>query len=102
MKRKSNFSTSEKIHYLSILKKALEKKIKTLEKLRERKSIFKKINIGIIVEKKVGLGIHDEFYEFIEYQQLKPEKQLTREEKLRKALEEFRVKKRQGREIESK
>ena len=100
MKRKSNFSVSEKIHYLSILKNALEKKLKTLEFLREKKRVFRKCNIGIVVERKMGLGLQDQYYELIELVKVQPEKELTREEKLRLALEEHRIKKRRLKEDE--
>lgn len=69
-KRKSNFSVGEKLHFLSILQNALEKKLKTLEMLRERKKYFKKCNIGIVVERKLGKGIHDQYYEIVEFQQI--------------------------------
>lgn len=102
MKRKSNFSTSEKIHYMLILKKALEKKLQTLQKLRYQKQLFKRTNIGIVVEKKIGNGLLDTFYEFVEFRQLKPDRELTREERLRKALEEYRTQKQVKRELKEK
>jgi hypothetical protein len=51
LKVKSNFSTSEKIHFLVILRKALEKKLVTLERLRTFNSVHKPCHIAIGIKR---------------------------------------------------
>jgi hypothetical protein len=48
---KSGFSVIEKIHYLTILETALEKKLRKLKMLKEKTELYRKCNIAIILNK---------------------------------------------------
>lgn len=62
MKVKSNFSVIEKIHYLGILRKALEKKLRTLDRLRMNQHMYRSCHIAIdVVRIKDELSISYEY-----------------------------------------
>lgn len=57
MNERSNFSSAEKVHHLSILIVALERKKKKLLRLQELTNLYKPCNLGVVVQKVMADGI---------------------------------------------
>lgn len=66
MNDRSNFSTSEKVHHLSILITALTRKLSKLERLQQLANRYKPCNVGIIVRQCIGQSLNDIQYEYVE------------------------------------
>ena len=62
---RSGFSTSEKINHLIILITALERKLKKHQRLQELANRFKPCNIAVIIQRCMGSGITDVYYECV-------------------------------------
>jgi len=62
---RSNFSTAERVHHLEILITALERKLKKIQRLHELANLYKPCNIGIVVQKCLGAGLADVYYEYV-------------------------------------
>ncbi len=73
---RSNFSSAEKIHHLQILCTALERKQKKLENMQMITNLYKPLNIGIIVEKRMGSVLNEFFYEYVDTVRLASEETL--------------------------
>lgn len=66
MRNASNFSTVEKIHHLTILEEALERKLGKIQFLKQRnQDNFKLCKIGIVFQRTMGSQLGEEVYEYV-------------------------------------
>jgi hypothetical protein len=64
---RSNFSSAEKVHHLQILVTALDRKQRKLENMQRLANMYKPLNLGIVVQKRMGFGgMTDVFYEYVD------------------------------------
>ena len=60
------------MHHLEILVVALARKLRKLERLQQLTNLYKPCHIGVTVQK-VGLGLCDYYYEYVESAEIKPD-----------------------------